>query len=205
MDILSFSKTRDEMRNIATLLWERRLTNAQGGNFCVRTGENTLLITPTRMSEDKHCRLEPGDLLLIDFDANILEGDGELSRETDMHIALLKDLPAVGAVIHVHPMNCMVFAAAEKPIPTVTEATEERGGAGLIAFAPACTLEMSANTLSYFKARREATESGPLAAILPRHGIVVTAPTLKSAFAYVEMLETDAYCTLQMGNIPERS
>jgi L-fuculose-phosphate aldolase len=202
MNMPSYTEIRAEMCDIAAMLWARRLTNAQGGNLCVRTGENTLLITPTRMSEDKHCQLVPGDLLRIDFDANILEGGGGLSRETDMHIALLKAFPAVGAVIHAHPMNCMVFAAAGRPIPTVTEATEERGDAGLIAFAPACTPEMSANTLAYFEARRELAESGPLAAVLPKHGIVVTAPSLKAAFAYVEMLETDAYCALHMHSFP---
>ncbi|MDR1796575.1 MAG: class II aldolase/adducin family protein [Clostridiales Family XIII bacterium] len=184
------------MCETALQLWDRKLTNALGGNFCMRVGEGELLITPTLMSEGKHCRLEPKDILLIDYEAKILEGEGGLSRETDMHIGLLRDFPAIGAVIHAHPQNGMVFAAYEKPIPSVTEASEAQGAAGLIDFAPTCTPELAAAVLRYYEARRPLLEKGPLAAVMRKHGLVVTAPNLNAAFAFLEVVETDAYCAL---------
>ena len=186
------------MCEIARLLWERHLTNAYGGNFAVRAGESSFLVTPSMMAEEKHCRLLPDDLMLVGFDGAIVEGAGRLSRETDMHAALLKAFPSVGAVIHAHPQNCMVFAAAGRPIPSVTEATEKQGSAGLVEFAPMCTPEMSANVLDYFEKRRALTETMPLACILPRHGVVVTGMNLNNAFTMLELIETDAYCALNL-------
>lgn len=189
------------MCEIALLIWERRLTNAYGGNFSARADEKSFLVTPSMMAEEKHCRLKPEDLILLDFDGNILEGSGRLSRETDMHAALLKTLPWIGAVIHAHPTNCMVFAAAEKPIPSVTEATEKQGEAGLTEFAPMCTPEMSANVLAYYEAKKQLTKTLPVACVLPKHGVVVTGKDLNNAYAMLELIETDAYCALNLNKI----
>ena len=38
-------------------LWERRLTNAAGGNMAMRVDDNRILLSPSMMSEHKHCRL----------------------------------------------------------------------------------------------------------------------------------------------------
>ena len=81
MSNLSYYEMRVEMCKIAKLMWERRLTNAAGGNFAVRVDENRILISPSMMSEHQHCELKPEDFLLIDYDENILEGAGKLSRE----------------------------------------------------------------------------------------------------------------------------
>ena len=184
------------MCEIAQLIWNRKLTNAYGGNFAVRASASSFVVTPSMMAEEKHCKLVPEDLMLVDFDCAILEGDGRLSRETEMHAALLRAFPTVGAVIHAHPMNAMVFASAERPIPSVTEATEQQEEAGLVEFAPMCTPEMSANVLAYYEKRRSLTERLPLACVLPKHGVVITGKDLNNAFAMLELVETDAYCAL---------
>jgi len=202
----TFINERENICEIARLLWERKLTNALGGNISARASESTLLITPTKMSEEKHCNLTADDILQIDFKGQIIDGIGGLSRETDMHIALLKNFPKIGAVIHAHPQNAMVFAAAEKPIPSLTEATEDFGEVGLCKFAPTCTPELALSVFAYFAEKANDKNSafakmGTLAAIMPKHGVVVAAPTLNAAFAYLEMLETDAYCALHIDKI----
>ena len=189
------------MREIAQLLWDRRLTNAYGGNFAARVDERSFLVTPSLLAEEKHCLLAPENLALVDFDCNVLDGSCiRLSRETEMHAALLKAFPSVGAVIHAHPMNCMVFAAAERPIPSVTEATEKHGATGLAKFAPMATSEMSARVLEYYEERRGQTEEMPVGCVLPKHGVVVTGKNLNNAFTMLELIETDAYCALNLGN-----
>jgi L-fuculose-phosphate aldolase len=83
------------------------------------------------MSEHKHCELKPEGILLCDYDLNVLEGEGVLSRECRMHSLLLRNIPGVGAVIHAHPEYTMVFVSAQKPIPSVTEAIQKMGTACL--------------------------------------------------------------------------
>jgi len=204
MEKMSYMETREQMCEIARLIWDRRLTNAYGGNFAARAGEGSLLVTPSMMAEEKHCCLLPEDLALVDFDCNVIEGAVRLSRETGMHASLLRSFPAVGAVIHAHPVNCMVFAAAEKPIPSVTEATEKQGAAGLAKFAPMCTQEMSDNVLAYFEERRALVQEMPVACVLPRHGVVVVGRDLNNAYAMLELVETDAYCALNLAKIAAR-
>ena len=200
MEGLSNQELREQMREIGQLLWDRRLTNAYGGNFAARVDEKSFLVTPSMLAEEKHCLLAPENLALVDFDCNVIEGCSRLSRETIMHAALLKAFPSVGAVIHAHPMNCMVFAAAERPIPSVTEATEKHGMTGLTKFAPMATPEMCVSVLEYYEERRAQVEEMPVACILPKHGVVVTGKNLNNAFTMLELIETDAYCALNLGN-----
>ena len=154
MSDLSYMEMREEMCKVAKMMWDRRLTNAAGGNFAVRVEENRILITPSLMSERRHCELTPEDILLIDYQENILEGEGKLSRETDMHIKLLSDFENIGATIHAHPFYCMPYVAFAKPIPNVTEATMGRGYVECIEYTKAYSPELAKNVHSYFAARR---------------------------------------------------
>lgn len=196
MNGLSYLEMRREMCIVAKNMWARRLTNAAGGNFAVKVDENRILITPSLMSERKHCVLEPEDILLIDYGQNILEGEGKLSREGDMHISLLRDFENIGATIHAHPFYCMPFVAQAKCIPNVTEATMGRGEVGCISFTKAYTPELAVNVARYFEAHRELAERKPIGVILPLHGVVVSGPSIYGAYSMLERIECDAFCTI---------
>lgn len=196
---LSYPEIREEMCNVARLMWERRLTNAAGGNMAVQVAEDRMLVTPSLMSERKHCQLEPKDLLLVDWQEHIYEGEGKLSRETGMHINLLKNFSHIGASIHAHPFWCMPFVSAGKMIPNVTEATMGRGAVGCIAYTKAYTDDLAENVYQYFEQRHELAERKPLGVILPLHGVVVTGETIFSAYSMLERIECDALCNLTRG------
>jgi L-fuculose-phosphate aldolase len=191
-----YEELREELCVTAKLIFDRRLTNAVGGNYAVRPADGHVLITPAFMSERKHSALEPNDILLIDYDRNIIDGEGELTREVNMHLALLTKYAGIGATLHAHPFHCMPFVAAGKPIPSMTEATEDRGDVGCIPFARAYTPELAAAVTRYFEERKELAESVPLGVILPRHGVLVSGKDIYSALSMLELIETDAYCAI---------
>ena len=193
---LSYYDIRLQMCKIAKCMWDRRLTNAAGGNFAVRVEENRILISPSMMSEHHQCELQPDDLLLIDYDENVLEGTGKLSRETKMHILLLSGFKNIGATIHAHPFYCMPFIAFSQPIPNVTEATMGRGYVECMPWAKAYTEELAHNVYDYFDQRRELAERKPLGMIMPKHGVCVSGPTLYGAYSMLERIEADAFCNL---------
>ena len=193
---LSYYDIRLQMCKIAKCMWDRRLTNAAGGNFAVRVEENRILISPSMMSEHHQCDLQPEDLLLIDSDENVLEGTGKLSRETKMHILLLSGFKNIGATIHAHPFYCMPFIAFSQPIPNVTEATMGRGYVECMPWAKAYTEELAHNVYDYFDQRRELAERKPLGMIMPKHGVCVSGPTLYGAYSMLERIEADAFCNL---------
>lgn len=189
----------DERRKLMTMisdLWERRLTNAAGGNLAMRVGENRMLLSPSMMSEHKHCRIGIEEILLTDFDCNILEGTGKLSREGRMHALILKNIPEVGGVIHAHPFYTMVYVAACKPIPQVTEATLRMGDTGLIHQAKAYSAELAENAYEYFAPKREQLKTTGLCGLLPYHGTVAVGKSIEQAFSVVERVEADAVCNL---------
>ncbi|WP_334104702.1 class II aldolase/adducin family protein [Muricomes intestini] len=196
MSNLSYYEMRKEMCKISKLMWERRLTNAAGGNFAVRVDDNRILISPSLMSEEKHCELAPEDLLLIDYDRNILEGTGRLSRESLMHCLILQNFKEIGCTIHAHPFYCMPFVAQAKPIPNVTEATMGRGEVGCIEWTKAYTEELSLNVYQYFEGHRETAIKKPIGMIMPLHGVVVSGPSIYMAYSMLERIECDAFCTI---------
>ena len=49
------------MSKVAHYMWDRRLTNAAGGNFAVRVDDNRILISPSLMSERHFCEMKPED------------------------------------------------------------------------------------------------------------------------------------------------
>ena len=193
---LSYMEQRKEMLEIIKYLYDRKLTNAAGGNVSVRVADNRVLITPSMMSEHHRCCINPEDLMIIDYDCNIIEGTQKLSRESRMHTLLLKNFPEFGAVIHAHPQFTMCFAAFSKPIPSVTEATMKMGDCGVIHQAWAYTEDLAIKTNEYFMANRERAQKMGLEGILPQHGIVAAGPTLNKAYSIVERVECDAMANI---------
>jgi L-fuculose-phosphate aldolase len=194
MDNYSYMEMRKEMALVARLIWERRLTNAAGGNFAVRVDDNRILISPSMMSEEKHCQMDTEDFLLIDYDQNILEGKGKLSRETLMHVLILKNFKEIGCTIHAHPFYCMPFVVQGKPIPNLSEATMGRGHVNCIPYTKAYSEELSRNVYNYFEEHRELAVKKPIAAIMTLHGVVVSGDTVYKAYSMLERIENDAYC-----------
>lgn len=198
---LSYYEMRVEMTRVAKLMFERRLTNAAGGNFSVRVDDNRILLSPSMMSEEKHCDLKPEDFLLIDYDQNIIEGTGKLSRETLMHVLILKNFKEIGSVIHAHPFYCMPYVAFGKEIPNVTEATMGRGKVGVIPWTQAFTEELSENVYKYYEEHRTLAVKKPIGAIMQYHGIVCSGDTIYKAYSMLERIECDAFCNLSKGAV----
>jgi L-fuculose-phosphate aldolase len=193
--MVSYMDMRNEMALIARLIWERRLTNAAGGNFAVRVEDNRILLSPSMMSEEKHCQMDPEDFLLIDYEQHVLEGRGKLSRESLMHVLILQNFKEIGCTIHAHPFYCMPFVVQGKPIPNVSEATLGRGPVGCIPYTKAYTEELSRNVYTYFEDHRELAVKKPIGVIMTLHGVVVSGPDIYKAYSMLERIEADAYCT----------
>lgn len=198
---LSYYDMRVEMSKVAKMMWDKRLTNAAGGNFSVKVDENRILLSPSMMSENKHCEMRPEDFLLIDYDENILEGEGKLSRETLMHVLILKNIEGCGSVIHAHPFYCMPYVAFGHEIPNVTEATMGRGPVGVIPWQQAYSKELSEGVYHYWEEHRELAAKKPIGAIMKYHGVVVSAKTIYSAYSMLERIECDAFCALSKGAV----
>src|SRR5690606_11566377 len=61
--------------------------------------------------------LKPEDIVILDFDNNIIEGDMRPSSDTKTHSYLYKNWEDIGGVAHTHATYSVAWAQAQKDIP----------------------------------------------------------------------------------------
>ncbi len=61
--------------------------------------------------------LTPDKIVLLDMDANIIEGTFKPSSDTPTHLELYRNFEAVGGICHTHSANATIWAQACREIP----------------------------------------------------------------------------------------
>ena len=84
------------------------------GNISALDEEGYVYITPSGMEYDK---LLPEDIIKMDKDGNIVEGNRRPSIETALHLAVYKSRKDCHAIVHTHPIYSTAFSAMGEDIP----------------------------------------------------------------------------------------
>lgn len=85
------------------------------GNVSVADREqNVFAIKPSGVSYDV---LKPEDMVVVDFDANVVEGDLRPSSDTKTHAVLYKEWVEIEAIVHTHSTYGTSWAQANRDIP----------------------------------------------------------------------------------------
>ena len=96
-------------------LWENKLVMWTSGNVSARDPKTDLVvIKPSGVPYDK---LLPDNLVVVDLNGNIMEGNLKPSVDMATHLYVYKHMPEVMSVIHTHSTYASAFAAIGKPIP----------------------------------------------------------------------------------------
>jgi len=103
---------------VARGLFENKLVVSTFGVVSTRIpNTDYVLITPSGFSK---ARLDKENLIIVDLEANLVQGKFRPSVETPMHTYIHKRRPDLSTVIHTHsPMAC-AFAASNMDIPCVS-------------------------------------------------------------------------------------
>lgn len=187
-EIMKYEKERKQLVSYAKLMFDRKLTNTAGGNISIRVGENEFLMTPTLMSQRFHCELKPNQILLLDQNENVIEGDGKVTREVNMHMACYQENPDIKCVLHAHAPKSLFFAVNLDEMPNLTEASQKLGRIIRLAYAPSTTPELAETVRKQIKEDM----SIPKAYLLSHHGVLITNSNLEKAFDMLERLEWNA-------------
>jgi len=99
-------------------LLARGLTEATAGNLSVRLSGGRAAMTPSSLAYET---MTVGDLVVVDFEGNVLEGERPPTSEKALHLACMRDHEDIGAVIHCHALFATMFAVVRQPIPCVIE------------------------------------------------------------------------------------
>lgn len=118
---------REELYRLHLELPKNDLVKWTGGNVSARDpGTGYVVIKPSGVRYDA---LQPADMVIVDLDGNVVEGDLKPSSDTASHLYIYRHRPDVGGIVHTHSPYATAFAAVGRPIPVVlTAMADEFGG-----------------------------------------------------------------------------
>lgn len=154
------------------------------GNISVRIpGTSTFLITPTDLEYD---RMSPDDLVVVDQDANVVEGHLQPSSEVTVHLAVYAARTDVQAIVHTEPTYANVFGVLGEPIrgALVNMVIYTRGDVPIMPFALSNSTEFGRDMAGYLADRN--------AVVWANHGLLTVGPNLRDAFKTSVAVESAA-------------
>jgi L-ribulose-5-phosphate 4-epimerase len=96
-------------------LFRRRLAICTFGNAsAVDRGKGVFAIKPSGVPYD---RLRPEEMVVVDLENRVVEGNLRFSSDTRTHAVLYRHFPEIGGVAHTHSPYAVAWAQALKPIP----------------------------------------------------------------------------------------
>lgn len=96
------------------------------GNVSGRDPESGYIVI--KPSGVKYEKLSPDNMVIVDLDGKVIEGDLAPSVDTDTHLYIYNHRPDVFGVCHTHSTYASVFAALGRSIPAVMTASAMFGG-----------------------------------------------------------------------------
>ncbi|MFN8620286.1 MAG: class II aldolase/adducin family protein [Chloroflexota bacterium] len=164
---------RELVARVAFLLYDRGLTELQGGNMSVRVGD-LVVITPTMASERDGWRLAPDDTVIHALDGSVAGGDPKrVSRETSLHLRLYRAYADVGSVLHLHLPEAL--AAAARWSPGVVEADAVRYGAAIVQLETGLPAQTEPHDGRVEELLGQVARAEGAISISPGHGIIAVA------------------------------
>lgn len=110
-----YTKLKQECYEANMQLNELNLVVYTFGNVSAVDRENGVFaIKPSGVAYEN---LKPEDIVIVDFDNNIIEGTMRPSSDTKTHAYLYKNWPNIGGIAHTHATYSVAWAQAQKDIP----------------------------------------------------------------------------------------
>lgn len=167
------------------LLWQKSMVEGNGGNLSLKLDNNLFLATPTLHSKNG---LNEKDLVIVDSLGNQLYGDNRVTSELFAHLAIYKNNPDIGGIIHSHPPYTCSYAFSTN-IPSVPMSAESVIWMEDLILAP---YNMPGS--QEFFDQIESLSRGRYVIALQNHGLIAWGKDLKEAFWRTEVVE--AHCKI---------
>lgn len=182
-------KLKEECIEISQEAYRRGLISASGGNISARLPGSTKVIIKRTGASFRNLKLS--DIITIDLEGNILEGQGKPSKEVNLHLGIYKVRADINAVFHSHSIAATAFATAGKEVPLVTvQGLKILGKCPLVGYGPPGSMELAEKTKEIFK------DKTLKVAVLQSHGATAVGRDLEEAYNYADLLEATAQIAL---------
>lgn len=157
------------------------LTKGTGGNISICDREKNLMaISPSGI---EYFDTKPEDIVVMDLQGNIVEGDKKPSVEHSMHAIFYTHRDDVNAVVHTHAIACSTMAALHWELPASNYIIALGGGVTV-----PCSKYGTFATEELAKVALEGMGKG-YACFLANHGFISASANLPMAFNIAEEIE----------------
>jgi len=169
-------------------LYEKRFVASNDGNISARIDDKRVLVTATKVCKGD---MTLDDILVVDYDGNLLEGDRKPTSELKMHLAVYKQRKDAKAIVHAHPPNATAFAVSGINLDKLT-LPEVIFTLGKISFAEYGTPSTSQIPDAVSKVVHDSD-----AILLANHGALCLGESVMDAYFKMETLDHFASITLK--------
>lgn len=153
------------------------------GHASTRAGDGRMFIN---IGTCQRSQLTTEDICTIDFDGNVLEGNGKPPLEFHLHAGIYKARTDVQAIVHAHPKwSTFLTMVGESYEPVYAQGT-------LVYPMPILDSPRSINTPDMAKRLADTLGDRP-AAMMKSHGAVTCGKNIVEAFVLANYLEENAY------------
>jgi len=170
----------DQLVMMMNRIYYRGMTTTSGGNLSVKDADGSVWITPSGIDKGN---LGRDDIMRILPDGSF-QGRHRPSSEYPFHLAVYRERPDFGAVLHAHSPG-LVACSIVRRLPEVLLTPEIYQVCGQVSMAP---YALPGSSLLGEKIAAE-FRKGHSVVLLENHGVVIGAPDVFQAFMIFETLE----------------
>ncbi|NHJ20528.1 MAG: hypothetical protein EAX91_06280 [Candidatus Lokiarchaeota archaeon] len=179
----SIKKCKEEIVRICKRLLDDSHVIGSAGNVSMRIrreNEEMVLITPSNVNYEE---MVSSDILIINLDGKVIEGERNPSVEKNLHLGIYKEREDVNAIIHSHGVFSTILSTLNLTLPPVMEElVPYLGGEVKCAkYGEAGSLDLAENVLASLEERN--------AVILANHGSLCCGSHLEGAYTVLRYLE----------------
>ncbi|WP_102348624.1 class II aldolase/adducin family protein [Bacillus sp. Marseille-P3661] len=180
---MNHTQLKQDVANVIKML-ERAEHIDFNGHASVRVpGTNTIFINERKSSRSS---LTAEHIIQIDFDGNVVEGNGEPPNEFPLHTEIYRNRDDVNAVLHTHPKWSTLFTITKVPLRPVIIQGAVVGEVPIL---------QKSYSISNKEMALELVETlgSKNAVLMKAHGAALVGSNLQEAFARSVFLEENAY------------
>jgi ribulose-5-phosphate 4-epimerase/fuculose-1-phosphate aldolase len=172
---------REELVLLARALWREGYNDHLAGHITYNLGDGTLLCNPWLLTWPE---VRPADVLRIDLDGSLLEGDWPVPLGIPLHLELHRQRSDVTWAAHSHPLYGTTWADMRE-VPPVLDQSSALGGGDLV------LVNEYGGTVNDRASAGRAIEmmGGAAMALLAGHGVLVTGGSARAVHQRAVALE----------------
>lgn len=179
-------KLKEELVQLHLELPKNNLVAWTSGNISARDPETNLVVIKPSGVRFEH--LTAQNMVVVDIDGNIVEGDYKASSDTGSHCYIYRNLPDVYGIVHTHSRYATAFAVVGQSIPCHTTAMGDEFGGEIPCggFALIGGEEIGQQVVEALRHSRSPS------CLLVNHGVFAVGPSAEKAVKAAVMTEDNA-------------